>query len=101
MHSVRDWTLANLDVVELTVYIAASQFNRIHLNQPVSVSVDSFPGQTFGGTVVYIADEAEFTPRSVQTREERVNLVYAVKIRLENPEHALKPGMPADAEFDE
>jgi HlyD family secretion protein len=66
----------------------------------VGVTVDSFPGQTFEGTVTYISDEAEFTPRSVQTREERVNLVFAVKIRLENPDYKLKPGMPADALFE-
>ncbi len=93
-------TLANLDVVELTVYIAASQFDRVALNQEARVRVDSFPGRSFEGKVVYISDEAEFTPRNVQTREERVNLVYAVKIRIENPDHALKPGMPADAFFD-
>lgn len=90
-------TLANLDVVELTVYVTAGQFDSVALGQTVRVQVDSFPGRSFDGTVIYIADEAEFTPRSIQTREERVNLVYAVKIRLENPDHALKPGMPADA----
>lgn len=90
-------TLANLDVVELTVYVTATQLDRVALNQEVSISVDSFPDRTFEGVIVHIADEAEFTPRSVQTQEERVNLVFAVKIRIENPDHALKPGMPADA----
>jgi len=92
-------TLANLDVVKLTVYINADQFDKVALNQEVAVSVDSFPGKTFTGTVIHIANEAEFTPRNVQTREERVNLVYAVKIQLENPDLELKPGMPADARF--
>lgn len=92
-------TLANLDEVTLTVYIPATRFDQVALNQAVTVNVDSFPGRGFRGTVVYIADEAEFTPRNVLTREERVNLVYAVKIRIENPDHALKPGMPADARF--
>ena len=92
-------TLANLDTVELTVYINASQFDKVALNQEVAVSVDSFPGKTFTGTVIHIANEAEFTPRNVQTREERVNLVYAVKIQLDNPDLDLKPGMPADARF--
>ncbi len=92
-------TLANLDVVELTVYVAETQFDKVHLNQTVEVTVDSFPDKTFEGVVTYISDEAEFTPRSVQTREERVNLVFAVKIRIENPDHALKPGIPADALF--
>jgi multidrug resistance efflux pump len=93
-------TLASLDSVELTVYIGEEQFNYVSLNQTVTVNVDSFPDREFEGTVTYIANEAEFTPRSVQTREERVNLVYAVKISLDNPDHALKPGMPADARFD-
>lgn len=92
-------TFANLEVVELTVYINADQFDKVSLNQEVAVSVDSFPGRTFTGHVSHIADEAEFTPRNVQTREERVNLVYAIKIQLENPELELKPGMPADARF--
>ena len=92
-------TLANLNTVELTVYINANQFDKVALNQEVAVSVDSFPGKTFTGTVIHIANEAEFTPRNVQTREERVNLVYAVKIQLDNPDLDLKPGMPADARF--
>lgn len=92
-------TLANLDTVELTVYVSAGQLSEVSLNQPVTVRVDSFPRRGFEGEVVQIADEAEFTPRSVQTEEERVNLVYAVKIRIENPDHALKPGMPADVRF--
>ncbi len=93
-------TLANLDTVELTVYIPETQFDKVYLTQKVSVSVDSFPDRTFEGVVVHIADEAEFTPRNVQTHDERVNLVYAIKIRLDNPGHALKPGMPADAIFE-
>jgi HlyD family secretion protein len=93
-------TVASLDSVELTVYIGEEQFNYVSLNQKVTVAVDSFPNREFEGTVTYISNEAEFTPRSVQTREERVNLVYAVKISLDNPDHALKPGMPADAWFD-
>jgi HlyD family secretion protein len=99
MPGVTAMRLANLDMVDLTVYLTAGQLNLVALNQRVEVQVDSFPERVFEGTVVTIADEAEFTPRSVQTREERVNLVYAVKIRLENPDHALKPGMPADVFF--
>lgn len=92
-------TLANLDTVELTVYVSAGQLDKVALDQAVTVRVDSFPRRSFTGGVVNIADEAEFTPRSVQTAEERVNLVYAVKIRIDNPDHALKPGMPADVRF--
>lgn len=89
-------TLADLDTVELTVYIPAGDLDRVELNQEVSVRVDAFPGETFEGTIIHVADQAEFTPSGVQTPEERVNLVYAIKIRLPNPDHQLKPGMPAD-----
>ncbi|NIN69680.1 MAG: HlyD family efflux transporter periplasmic adaptor subunit, partial [Anaerolineae bacterium] len=72
--------IANLDEVKLTVYIPENRFGRIQLGQPVSVGVDSFPGKAYEGEVVYISSEAEFTPRNVQTQEERVNTVFAVKI---------------------
>ena len=65
---------------------------------PARVLVDSFPGQPFQGTVSWISDQAEFTPKNVQTAEERVNLVYAVKITIQNAQRKLKAGMPADAE---
>ncbi|MGB3906159.1 MAG: secretion protein HlyD, partial [Anaerolineae bacterium] len=63
------------------------------------VQVDSFPERSFDGDVVHIASRAEFTPKNVQTREERVSTVFAVKIQIPNPDHALKPGMPADAQI--
>jgi HlyD family secretion protein len=90
-------TLGDLDQVTLTVYVPASRLGQVAIGQEVAVSVDSFPGRTFVGDVVAIADEAEFTPRNVQTQEERVNMVFAVDVRIPNPDHALKPGLPADA----
>ena len=90
-------TVANLDDVKLTVYIPENRYGRIQLGQPVSVEVDSFPGKAYAGEVTYISSQAEFTPRNVQTKEERVNTVFAVKILIPNPDHDLKPGMPADA----
>ncbi len=90
-------TIANLDKVDLVIYIPVTQIGRVKLGQMVEVQVDSFPDRVFMGEVVNIASEAEFTPRNVQTQEERVNLVFAVKVRLSNEDHALKPGMPADA----
>lgn len=90
-------TLADLDSVTLTVYIPVDAIGRVEVGQPATVTVDAFPGRAFHGTVSYISPEAEFTPKNVQTREERVKQVFAVKIRLPNPDHALKPGMPADA----
>ncbi len=63
----------------------------------MTVFVDSFPDTPFTGNVTYISDEAEFTPKNIQTREERTTTVFAVKIKLENEDQQLKPGMPADA----
>ena len=90
-------TLADLEDVTLTVYVPEDQLGKVQLGQPVSVTVDAYPDRTFRGTVAFIANEAEFTPKNVQTREERVNMVFAVKVKLPNEDHALKPGMPADA----
>lgn len=92
-------TVANLNQVTLTVFVPESEYGRLRVNQAVAVSVDSYPGRTFHGTISYINDQAEFTPKNVQTQEERVSLVYAVKIRLSNPGDELKPGMPADVVF--
>lgn len=89
--------LAQLDTVYLTVYVAEKDLGLVRLGQAVAVTVDSFPGRVFEGKVVHIATEAEFTPKNVQTREERVNMVFGVKVEIPNPEHLLKPGMPADA----
>ena len=90
-------TLGDLDHVTLTVYVPEDRLGQVKIGQAVAVNVDSFPGQSFEGKVVRIADEAEFTPRNVQTKEERVNMVFAVEVRIPNPDHALKPGLPADA----
>jgi HlyD family secretion protein len=90
-------TLADLDNVTLTVYVPEDQLGKVQIGQSVSVTVDAYPDRTFVGTVAFIASQAEFTPKNVQTREERVNMVFAVKVKLPNPDHALKPGMPADA----
>ncbi len=94
-------TIAKLDTVELTVYIPEDVFGRIQLEQQVDVTVDSYPGKIYSGSVVYIADQAEFTPRNVQTVEGRKATVYAVKVQIPNPNHELKPGMPADAVFNQ
>ncbi len=90
-------TVADLNQVKLAVYVPETQLGHVELGQVVQVSVDSFADRTFQGTVTHIADTAEFTPRNVATKEERVNLVFAVEISLPNEDGALKPGMPADA----
>jgi multidrug resistance efflux pump len=90
-------TLADLTLVTLTIYVPEDQLGKVQIGQPVSVTVDAYPDRTFDGAVTFVASEAEFTPKNVQTREERVNMVFAVKVEVPNPDHALKPGMPADA----
>ena len=90
-------TLANLDRVTLTTYVPESDIARAKVGQRVVVTVDSYPDREFQGKIAHIATEAEFTPRNVQTQEERVNMVFAVKVELPNPGAELKPGMPADA----
>jgi len=90
-------TIADLGEVTLVIYVPETQIGRVRLGQEAVVTVDSYPGRGFDGRVTYIADQAEFTPRNVQTKEERVNTVFAVEITLSNPEWLLKPGMPADA----
>jgi HlyD family secretion protein len=81
------------------VYVPETEIGRVTLGQEALVRVDAYPGRTFAGTVTEIADEAEFTPRNVQTRKERVNLVFRVKVAVRSPDGVLKPGMPADAEI--
>jgi multidrug resistance efflux pump len=90
-------TLGDLDQVTLTIYVPEDELGRVNVGQDVEIQVDSFPDQVFHGNVVAIASEAEFTPRNVQTEEERVNMVFAVDVAIPNPEHKLKPGVPADA----
>jgi HlyD family secretion protein len=90
-------SLADLDRVKLTVFVPETQVAKVNLGQPVEVAVDAYPARTFMGNVTFIAHEAEFTPRNVQMEDQRANLVFAVRVSLENPEHLLKPGMPAEA----
>jgi HlyD family secretion protein len=89
-------TLADLDSVSLVVYLPESKLNLARLGQAVDVHVDSFPNRAFSGQVVHIADQADFIPDKVQSTEDRIALVFAVKISLPNAGHLLKPGMPAD-----
>lgn len=90
-------TLADLTGVNLIVYVPEPDVDTVSVGQQVKVFVDAFPDEPFSGTITYISDQAEFTPKNVQTKEERINTVFAVKIRLENEDQRLKPGMPADA----
>jgi HlyD family secretion protein len=89
--------LADLDNVWLRVYVPETELGRVKLGQSAEIASDTYPGRRYHGRVTEISQEAEFTPKNVQTREERVKLVFGVKIAVENSNHELKPGMPADA----
>jgi HlyD family secretion protein len=90
-------TLADLVRIWLRVYLPETNLGKVHWGQEVDVRTDTFPGKVYHGQVSVIASDAEFTPKSVQTQEERVTLVYRLKIDIDNPRYELKPGMPADA----
>ncbi|KAA3645513.1 MAG: HlyD family efflux transporter periplasmic adaptor subunit [Chloroflexi bacterium] len=92
-------TLANLADLTITVYIPEDRYGVLSLDQQAQVAVDSFPGEEFEATVVRIADQAEFTPRNVQTPEGRKTTVFAIKLSVQNEDQKLKPGMPADVTF--
>jgi HlyD family secretion protein len=92
-------TMGDISHLTITVYVPEDRYGQIHLGQNASMSVDSFPGEEFGAQVSYISDQAEFTPRNVQTVEGRSSTVYAVKLNVNDPKGQLKPGMPADVVF--
>ena len=90
-------TLGLLEDLTITVYLPEDRYGQVALGDAASVSADSFPDRVFNATVIRIADQAEFTPRNVQTQEERVTTVYAIELSVDGD--GLKPGMPADVVF--
>jgi len=92
-------TVADLENVWLRAYINETDLGRVKVGQRVRVTADTYPGKRYEGRVSFIASQAEFTPKNVQTEKERVKLVYRVKVDIRNPNMELKPGMPADAEI--
>jgi HlyD family secretion protein len=92
-------SMADISSLTITVYVPEDRYGQISLGQNASVSVDSFPGTQFTAQVSFISDQAEFTPRNVQTVEGRSSTVYAVKLKVFDPQGKLKPGMPADVIF--
>jgi HlyD family secretion protein len=91
--------VADLTALDMTAYVLERDLGRVRVGQEVAVTADPFPGQSFYGVVTSTKQQAEFTPRNVQTQRDRLNLVFGVKIRVDNPRDDLKPGMPADATF--
>jgi len=91
--------VADLSSVELVIYVSEAELGKVKLGQTAKIKIDTYPDKSFEGKVIYISPEAEFTPKNIQTQEERTKLVFAVKIKIENPEFELKDGMPADAQI--
>jgi HlyD family secretion protein len=89
-------TVLDLSTVKLVFFVPNAELGRVALGAPAELSVDAYPGRVFQGKVRRIASQAEFTPRDVQTREDRDRLVYAVEIEIDNPDGALRAGMPGD-----
>jgi HlyD family secretion protein len=95
------YKIANLDTVELRAYVTEPQLSQVKLGRSVSVSIDvgNNARRVLPGTVSWVSSQAEFTPTPIETRDERANLVYAIKVRVPNPNGLLKIGMPADVQF--
>ena len=92
-------TLTDLETVELKIFIGEKQIGKVAHGDKAKVKIDTYPDRIYEGTVSFISPEAEFTPKIIQTHKERVKLVFMAKIRIPNPDHSFKPGMPADACF--
>ncbi len=91
------FTVVDLNNLWVTAYINERDLGRVKLNQKAEIKTDTFPNKAYNGWVSFISSEAEFTPKFIQTTEERVKLVYRIKVRVDNSSLELKPGMPADA----
>jgi HlyD family secretion protein len=91
------FTISELDTVKLMIYVTEKELGRVKIGQAANVFIDTYPGRAFPGRVIYVSPVAEFTPKNIQTKDERVKLVFGVKIEIKNPEGILKPGLPADA----
>ena len=88
--------VADLETVELIIYIPETKLGKVKLGQTAEITTDTYPGKKYKGMVSFISPEAEFTPKNIQTKEERTKLVFKVKIKVDNPNFELKDGMPAD-----
>ncbi|HSF82585.1 MAG TPA: efflux RND transporter periplasmic adaptor subunit [Anaerolineales bacterium] len=94
-------TIAQLEKLTVTVYVSEERYGQLKLGDSALLRVDSYPGESFEAHINRIADKAEYTPRNVQTKEERQTTVYAIDLTVDNVDGKLKPGMPVDVEFQE
>ncbi len=90
------FTIGDLENPWVKVYVKEDKLGLVKLGQRAEIKTDTYPGKVYEGTVTYISSDAEFTPKNVQTREERVKLVFGIKVSVKNVNNELKPGMPAD-----
>ncbi|MEW6508881.1 MAG: efflux RND transporter periplasmic adaptor subunit [Bacteroidota bacterium] len=91
--------LSNLSTVNMLIYVSTVELGKIKLGKTAEISIDTYPERKYLGKVIFISPEAEFTPKNIQTKDERTKLVFAVKIEIPNKNYDLKPGMPADAKI--
>ncbi len=89
--------VSDLDEVELVIYVSEEELGKVKLGQKAEVTIDTYQDKVYEGKITYISPEAEFTPKNIQTKDERTKLVFAVKIKIPNKDYDLKSGMPADA----
>jgi HlyD family secretion protein len=92
--------ISRLDTVHLMIYVTEIELAKVKLGREAAVFIDAYPQRPYKGKITYISPVAEFTPKNVQTKDDRAKLVFGVKIEIANPDLTLKPGMPADARLD-
>jgi HlyD family secretion protein len=90
------YRISNLSSMDITIYVSESDLPKVKLNQKASITVDAFQNKEYEGKVTFISPTAEFTPKNIQTKEERTKLVFSMKVKVPNPDGTLKAGIPAD-----
>lgn len=90
------YRISDLSIMDITIYVSESDLPKVQLGQKAVVNIDAFPKRDFEGKVVFISSSAEFTPKNIQTKDERTKLVFSVKVKISNPDGVLKAGIPAD-----
>jgi HlyD family secretion protein len=91
--------ISDLQTVNLVIYVTETELAKVKLGQKADIKIDSYKDKNYEGKIIFISPEAEFTPKNIQTQDERTKMVFAVKIEINNPQFELKPGMPADAKI--
>jgi HlyD family secretion protein len=90
------YKISDLSSMDITIYVSESDLPRVKLNQKATVTIDAFQSREYEGKVIFISSTAEFTPKNIQTKDERTKLVFSIKVKVPNPDGTLKAGIPAD-----